>query len=765
MKVLIGGQEAEDKQSFLDGLVDRWIVTDIEDLETSSDRTNMEVLMLFPKTSQEVTGLLRDVKESVRQSIPILVFTSGIDNIGETVPNVTHFPDDISVTSKQIVDAIRSTTLSEVEVDVDKVGIEISLHPQKNELVHTDGTVCFPQSEFDLLQKLLSNPGEVFSKDDLLAAMMSVTSSGVKIVDVLICKIRAKIKSVEWLEIETIRARGYAIRVSDNVILEWKKVHSIGDMKFDPIRWRLFARYQEITNLNLTVKEADVMEILLATPGKVYPKEVIFDKIYKNSDEIPQGKVAEDDKIIDIFICKIRNKLGVHRDCIETHWWRWYSFNQEAYERLLLAKKEFENAPRLTCSSPTWSDVEELFTWDYTEDWLMYVKSFPWEDEWQILARINYVAEVWSINVEVFDAQGFRSISLWETQELFSSMKIQQFTDFYEGVRGFMEVRNQDALQWENTWEHILKIFTRSFYWEDKIFRGYCQEIDKTIEIMWLGKEVVMYVCDKDYYWAFEKISSREAAEMFSGKTLKRCPSVSTQSSSKKKVVTVLNSDGMETQVKPRWSRRFSQQLRETNSLLEQYDIFTKNTTPNLKVFFKVDSGNKKETLDRVSQYIICFMRVGSSDEIRVKLYDAAFKSLYVIDIEELEELLQWAKTILFNVQKNTKDIFQQQGKPFSENTWKNDANLSSSQLQEFSLESLRSKVDELSESRTTGILLTVFATKADETTPITITVMSFGRGLEFRIDGIDEAGSVSNMDDIEKICSENGYDNFQLKG
>lgn len=75
----------------------------------------------------------------------------------------------------------------------------------------------------------------------------------------------------------------------------------------------------------LTAREFDVLELLVQTRGTVMPKQVILEQLY-GTVEVP------DQKIIDVFVCKIRRKL---RDAtggngvIDTVWGRGYIVRQD----------------------------------------------------------------------------------------------------------------------------------------------------------------------------------------------------------------------------------------------------------------------------------------------------------------------------------------------------------------------------------------------------------------------------------------------------
>lgn len=67
------------------------------------------------------------------------------------------------------------------------------------------------------------------------------------------------------------------------------------------------------TICTLTGREAEVFKIVMQARQPV-KKDTIFEMIYR-------GAIRED-KLIDVFVCRIREKLGKHRPAIETVWGR-----------------------------------------------------------------------------------------------------------------------------------------------------------------------------------------------------------------------------------------------------------------------------------------------------------------------------------------------------------------------------------------------------------------------------------------------------------
>jgi two-component system cell cycle response regulator CtrA len=76
--------------------------------------------------------------------------------------------------------------------------------------------------------------------------------------------------------------------------------------------------------IHLTRREYAILELLALRKGGVLTKEMIMSHVYGGMDE-PK------DKIIDVYICKIRQKLASFggEDCIETVWGRGYTMAAE----------------------------------------------------------------------------------------------------------------------------------------------------------------------------------------------------------------------------------------------------------------------------------------------------------------------------------------------------------------------------------------------------------------------------------------------------
>lgn len=77
--------------------------------------------------------------------------------------------------------------------------------------------------------------------------------------------------------------------------------------------------------LDLTKKEYTILELLARKQGKTISKVSFLDQLYDGNDE-------PNDKIIDVFVCKLRKKLeeASGKNYIETIWGRGYSINSHS---------------------------------------------------------------------------------------------------------------------------------------------------------------------------------------------------------------------------------------------------------------------------------------------------------------------------------------------------------------------------------------------------------------------------------------------------
>ncbi len=119
-------------------------------------------------------------------------------------------------------------------------------------------------------------------------------------------------------------------------IVRRSKGHFGSVFRFDKVCINLDTRGVEVNGkpVHLTNKEYAILELLAIRQGTVLTKEMLLSHLY-NGNEQP------DTKIIDVFVCKLRKKLGEAAggvNYIETVWGRGYMLKEADSSELTSAK-------------------------------------------------------------------------------------------------------------------------------------------------------------------------------------------------------------------------------------------------------------------------------------------------------------------------------------------------------------------------------------------------------------------------------------------
>jgi DNA-binding response OmpR family regulator len=150
--------------------------------------------------------LFRRVTEAVRAVPVVCVVVAGTELPGAAEHRVTRpFSPRLLVTA--VSRALRGR-------GGDATGVlragDVMLDPQTRSVAVGGRPTVLTATEFDLLAFLMGNPGRVFTREQLLeAAWGSITSSGVRTVDVHVAQLRAKLGDGSPI-IRTVRGVGYA---------------------------------------------------------------------------------------------------------------------------------------------------------------------------------------------------------------------------------------------------------------------------------------------------------------------------------------------------------------------------------------------------------------------------------------------------------------------------------------------------------------------------------------------------------------------------
>ena len=127
----------------------------------------------------------------------------------------------IAKTCRQQVQSMKASEAVEYLLDV----VEELCSGQDDDLVTKVISHGFTPTESQILLAIFST--DMMSKDRLFAAIYGARASGempeIKIIDVLICKIRNKLKSIGWpVSIETLWGRGYYGVRAEGFLFPWE---------------------------------------------------------------------------------------------------------------------------------------------------------------------------------------------------------------------------------------------------------------------------------------------------------------------------------------------------------------------------------------------------------------------------------------------------------------------------------------------------------------------------------------------------------------
>lgn len=125
---------------------------------------------------------------------------------------------------------------------------------------------------------------------------------------------------------EEITARAFAVmhRPREEFL---SKTLEVGDVRLDlNLGMAFFARGGRKVNLHVTSQEFEMLRILAERKGTVVTREMFLDELYGKPGERPGAKKEPEMKIIDVLICKLREKIksGLNWDPIDTSWGRGY---------------------------------------------------------------------------------------------------------------------------------------------------------------------------------------------------------------------------------------------------------------------------------------------------------------------------------------------------------------------------------------------------------------------------------------------------------
>lgn len=154
-------------------------------------------------------------------NVPILMLTARQEEI-DRIMGLSLGADDYVVkpfSPRELVERVKAILRRFRPDEISENGVlrvaDLSLDPEKHTVTLADRPIHLTSSEFKLLHTLLSSPGRVFSRDELLSRFYQHGETVVdRVIDVHIGKLRQKIEEnpAQPQYILTIRGFGYKIR-------------------------------------------------------------------------------------------------------------------------------------------------------------------------------------------------------------------------------------------------------------------------------------------------------------------------------------------------------------------------------------------------------------------------------------------------------------------------------------------------------------------------------------------------------------------------
>ena len=159
--------------------------------------------------------ICRSLKE--KSNIPILMLTSRI-GIEDEIKGLEIGADEYLAkpvdTRRLILRMEKLLNLFDHFQDIISVG-ELRLELSTSKLSYKDAYLILPQTEADIVKKLMESYPEIVTKDDLLEAVWSTIYIDENILQVNITRLRKKLKNLSPYNIYNKRGSGYGLGVYD----------------------------------------------------------------------------------------------------------------------------------------------------------------------------------------------------------------------------------------------------------------------------------------------------------------------------------------------------------------------------------------------------------------------------------------------------------------------------------------------------------------------------------------------------------------------
>ena len=205
----------------LDALFDKnnldvLVVKNTEDLDLPHISAKIPSLALLDQVSSPNLSISECIDKCISLKIPSILLVS-INSI-HLVQDHVHIDDFIVApfSEKELVQRIKLVISDHIQPpneNILQIGT-LSINPTSYEVRLNNQVITLRYKEYELLRLLASNPGKVFSRENLLNQIWGYEYfGGTRTVDVHIRRIRSKIEDAKDLKIETVWHVGYRLAI------------------------------------------------------------------------------------------------------------------------------------------------------------------------------------------------------------------------------------------------------------------------------------------------------------------------------------------------------------------------------------------------------------------------------------------------------------------------------------------------------------------------------------------------------------------------
>lgn len=243
----------------------------------------------------------------------------------------------------------------------------------------------FKLKERKLLKFLIKHPWEVHSRKSLIEFLCVWEET----YNTYITSIRKQLSKRECF-IENSSWDGYYLRLWEfSLDMVWEKVQLWDDTYYIP---QLRSLYINNELKSFPPAEQKMLDFFISSPWKVHSRATLLDALWDNWNI--------NDRTIDIYIKRLRKKIGTNKNSIHTIYWKWYYMNlgeinlENINDKVEICRKTFF-IPNLCWCFITWETNDLVMKFSHNESDLldkMYknpnriysrysIQNFLWIDE------------------------------------------------------------------------------------------------------------------------------------------------------------------------------------------------------------------------------------------------------------------------------------------------------------------------------------------------------------------------------------------------